>query len=1056
MIPRPCTSGFFSFCILFLVALTLPVAAREPASKPLQPSVKKSQPETPHLPGTIILKLKANQVNSRASIFFGIPALDGVLKELQLDSRRSLFPLASYFDDGFFKGSLLPDPNGFNRTYVITWAGSLDVYSAIAAITATGTVEYAEPYYIFETFFTPNDPSFSQQYALRQIQIEKAWDIVQGDSTMAIAVCDAGVEWDHPDLAANIWKNPGETGIDEFNRDKQTNGIDDDGNGVVDDWHGWDFVGDPRTVNDWQSLRWTADNNPAPRRVTVSGYRGYHGTWVSGAASARTNNGTGIAGTGFRTKILPVKCSADSIGTGSVVAGYDGIRYAADLRAAVINCSFGGTVDPSFTQGLQSVIDYAYSQGSLVVAASGNEATNNDRTPVFPANLNHVVSVGATTAADATAGFSGYGVSVDIWAPGVSVATTDLGGGYISNGVSGTSFAAPIVSGVAALLRAQHPDWTPDQIGMQLRVTGDAISGGGPLRYRRLNAFRATSINQNLAEISADNLPGVGLVSYTINGTVADTLREIGERATVQLTVRNYLAPTQNLKIETFRNGELVADGPVTVAPMGTLESRAIDLTVQVDPQGDVIYSEGNLQLILKLTDGEYEDYISLMVPVKLPGWKQQLDPTQATTTFQYVGSAVAAVTPRIAWTVSNVQVSQNAFIPVFSRTVNSNQWNGLNQFAVGGTALDVGVFALAALDGQNAWIGTGPTNGQAAICRTTNGGANWTAVNVATITPFVNGVHFWNANEGIFFGDPLNGKWGIGITSDGGQTWTPLPSPLSAVNGSELGWANGYGVKGDNAWFGTNQSRIWRSTDRGRSWTSATTPSVNSFDMAFGNDDEGMAVFRVGNGGAGTNAVASTRDAGETWNNVSLPFVGAEPQGITAVPGTTRYFLGTQRGVFETSDFGGHWKQMAMPLMTFDDILLSAQINPTTGEIGAYGSNSYSQLMVYREIPVDTATTGVVITEAGGTSERAALRAVVPNPVRASAEAEFDLYRASSVRLALYDPAGREVLLLRQGWMESGTHHVIFNASELPSGTYLLTLKADGAQISQRVMVVR
>lgn len=1014
--------------------------------------------EVPHLERTLILKLKADQPNRRASIFFGIEVLDNVLQQLPIDSRRALFPLAPYIGDDFFMGRMLSEPKGFNRTYVITWSGAVNVYDVIPALMATGAVEYAEPYYVFETSFTPSDPSFSQQFALDLIQIEKAWDLVKGDSTLAIAVCDAGVEWGHPDLAENIWQNSGEIGLDELNRDKRTNGVDDDGNGFVDDWHGWDLVGDPKTVGDWQSLRWTPDNNPAPRQVTVSDYRGYHGTWVSGVASPCTNNGIGVAGPGFRTKILPVKCSADSIGTGSVVAGYDGIRYAADMRAVVINCSFGGTVDRSYVQAIQSVIDYAYSKGALVVAASGNEATNNDRTPVFPANLEHVLSVGAVNSADAPASFSGYGVSVDVWAPGVGIATTNLGGGYVSSGVSGTSFAAPIVSGVAALVRAQHPDWTPDQIAMQLRVTGDVLAGNDPLYFRRVNAFGATSINRNLAETNGNNRPGVGLVSYTIQGN--DTLHGVGDEVTVQLNLQNFLAPTQNLRIETYENGELVAAGPVSVDPMATLESRSINLAVRIDPQGEIIYSEGSLQLILKLTDGAYEDYLSLAVPVALPGWKQQLDPTEATTAYQYVGSVITAVTPRLAWAVSNVQVSQNSFLPLFSRNVSGNQWAGLNQFVVNGASLTAGVFALAAVDAQTAWVGTGPSNGQAAIYRTTNGGASWAGVSVAAITPFVNGIHFWNENEGIFFGDPLNGTWGIGVTSNGGQTWAPLPAPLAAINTAEIGWTNGFAVKGDNAWFGTNQSRIWRSTDRGRTWTPHVTPSVNSFNITFGSEQDGMAVFRIREGNVGTNAVAWTRDAGVTWRDLTLPFTGAEPQGIAVVPETNRFFLGTQRGVFETSDFGQTWKQMAMPLMKFEDLLLTAQVNPITGEIGAYGTNAYSQHMVYREIPADTTadttSTGVPLTDAARAGGIAALRETVPNPTNGPTQTTVDLYRSASVRLAVFDPAGHEVLLLRQGRMEPGRHRIPFNTAELPSGTYVLVLWAEGERVSQRIVVAR
>ena len=1040
---------FFIVCL----ALSAPAIARDSRAELFGLFGEPSGSNPDHLHGTLILKLKAGIPNSRASIYFGVPELDAVLSNADLQSRRTMFPLEPYSGSGLFKQQ--PSSQGFDRVYVLTYASSYNVYQLIEEIVETGTVEFAEPYYLFELFYTPNDPRFDDQYALEQIQIEEAWDVTRGDSTIAIAVCDAGVEWSHPDLADNIWENSGETGTDEFDRDKRTNGIDDDGNGFVDDWRGWDLVGNPRTVGAWQAGQWTPDNNPAPRRVQVAGYRGYHGTWVSGCASPRTDNGTGVAGPGFHTKILPVKCSADSIGTGSVVAGYDGIRYAADMGAKIINCSFGGTINPNFTQALQATVDYAYNKGSLIVAASGNEATHNDRTPVFPANLEHVLSVGATGSSDAPAGFSGYGVSVDVWAPGVNVTTTQLGGSYVTNGVSGTSFSAPIVSGVAALLMTQHPDWTPDQIAAQLRVTGDKIANGGPLRYRRLNAARALTVNRDITSDNPNNLPGVGLVRYNITGVENAVLNGSGDRVTAKLQLRNYLAPTKNLIVEAFNNGELTTEEEVTVGALGTLEEKEIEISVTLDPQGDIVYSEGELQLILRLVDGDYEDFITIAVPIELPGWKGQFDAVALNSTFQYIGAAITATSERSAWAISNVQFNQSSSLPVFSRNPNGNQWSGLTQFNVGGTALQTPLYALAARSSTKAWVGNGPSNGQASVYRTTNGGNNWTGTSVAAITPFVNGIHFWNDEEGLLFGDPRNGVWGVGQTTDGGRTWQPLASPLSALNGSEVGWTGSFAVHNNNAWFGTNQNRIWRSTDRGQSWTPHLAPSTNAFGLAFANENDGIASFRIRQGNVGSNAIAWTRNGGLDWTEGTLPFSGARPQGVTAVPGTHRFFLGTQRGVFHTDDFGESWQQMAMPLHNFQGILLSAQANAVTGEIGAYGSNAFSQFMVYRELPApDTGTTNVHNTDLRSSTDIAVLHESTPNPSHGMTTVQFDLYRSGSVRLALFDGTGREQLLIRQGRMAAGTHQATFTTSAVPSGTYFIVLEIEGERLTHSLVV--
>ena len=179
---------------------------------------------------------------------------------------------------------------------------------------------------------------------------------------MAIAICDNGVEWTHVDLAENIWENPGEVGEDASGQDKRTNGVDDDRNGYVDDWHGWDFVGNPLTISALDDELWNSDNDPAPRLVNVANYRGNHGTQVAGSSSARTNNGIGIAGTGFRTKLLPIKCAADSLRTISIRSGYDGIRYAADLGAKVINCSFGNTRGDLSARSIQETVNYGTQQ----------------------------------------------------------------------------------------------------------------------------------------------------------------------------------------------------------------------------------------------------------------------------------------------------------------------------------------------------------------------------------------------------------------------------------------------------------------------------------------------------------------------------------------------------------------------------------------------------------------------------------------------------------------------------------------------------------------------
>jgi subtilisin family serine protease/photosystem II stability/assembly factor-like uncharacterized protein len=1035
------------------MALSAPLVAGNANAARTSSTTKVPSSSIGYLQGTVIVKLKGSVPNMRDMMSFGIPMLDAAMKEIGAETRRPLLPMAPYSPDlplGFEDN---PSDRGFERIYVIRYASPYDALAAAELVRKSGAVEFAEPYYTFPLSYNPDDPRLVDQYWLDMVQAEQAWDITKGDSSITIGICDTGVDWLHEDLAANIFTNPGESGKDAQGRDRRTNGIDDDNNGYPDDYHGWDFVGNA-TLAELQARQYHPDNNPAPTPVSTAGYEGYHGTAVAGCASARPDNATGIAGTGFLTKILPIKCTGDSVGTNAVIAGYDGIRYAADMGARIINCSWGGPGNPGDFQALQAVIDYAYSKGALIIVASGNSGTNNDQTPNVPANFNHVLSVGATDELDSAAVFSQYGVSVGVWAPGVNTLTTMPENAYLANNVSGTSFSSPIVSGIAALVFAKHPDWTPDQVAMQLRITGDRVKVPypqyAPFFFRRANAFRAVSLNQNLSGNDATNLPGVGVLSYTLNGRAVDTIKSVDQVVDLELVLKNYLAPTKNLKIEAFAGQALMIASAVTVPTIGTMGTATQTLKVKIDPASPVLYSEGNLQLILHLTDGSYEDFLAVPVPISLPGWHQQVDPT-AQSIAPYVGGSIAAVTPKVAWTVSNIQNGSNTQTTVFSRITTGNYWTTFQQLSTGTEP----VYCIAARDDKRAWAGSGPTSRSAGIFRTADGGSTWNRTTVATITPFVDAIHFFDDSNGIFIGDPLSGKWGIGRTSDRGVTWKALASPVIPASGTEAGWNNSFAAYGDNLWFGTNAGRIYYSNDRGVSWSYATTPSLNSFGIAFTDKNEmleGLATFSPATGVGGTNAIAYSSDGGASWEQRPLPFTGAQPQGVTIVPGTTRAFVGTQNGVYETSDFGLTWKPMAMPIMTFSGITLSAAADTST--VVAYGTNVYSQLMVYREAvskPVSS-----VPYAASADASLATLYQNAPNPFSGSTTIAFDLRRAAHVELSLWDALGHRLLTLADAPMGSGTHSLRLDAAGIPSGSYFYALQVDGEVHTGSLMIAR
>jgi subtilisin family serine protease len=300
-----------------------------------------------------------------------------------------------------------------------------DVMAAVESLKREEDVEYAEPNYIRRPLsVTPNDPVWQGQWGLVKIGMADAWTMGWGSSTVTVAVLDTGVDYNHPDLAANMWANEDETA---------GNNRDDDGNGYIDDVRGWNFVGE--------------NNNP----MDLSG----HGTHVAGIIGAVGNNSIGMAGINWTVKIMPIKFMAE---TGTIADEVSGIEYAVQMGAKVINASFGET---TFSQTEYEAIQGAGERGVLIIAAAGNNGTSNDgSTKTYPASygLANIISVAATDSNDTLASFSNYGsTSVHLAAPGkdiestVAEGLTDLTGPLVIPASSSIHLHAKIVEYAGAI-----------------------------------------------------------------------------------------------------------------------------------------------------------------------------------------------------------------------------------------------------------------------------------------------------------------------------------------------------------------------------------------------------------------------------------------------------------------------------------------------------------------------------------------------------------------------------------------------------------------------------
>ncbi|MDH6096172.1 S8 family serine peptidase, partial [Umezakia ovalisporum] len=330
-------------------------------------------------------------------------------------------------------------------------SGTTSVETALATYGRSRVFEYIEPDYIVTTAATiPNDPSFNLLWGLHNtgqtggtpdvdIDAPEAWDIQTGNPDLVIGVIDTGVDYTHPDLVGNIWTNIGEIAGD---------GIDNDGNGYIDDIRGWDFAYN--------------DNNP----MDVHG----HGTHVSGTIAGKGNNAVGVTGVAWNAKIMPLKF-LDDTGSGWISDAILAVEYATAQGVKLTNNSWGGG---GYSQGLYDAIAAAGDAGSLFIAAAGNESNNNDSSPSYPAsyNLDNIISVAAITHWDGLSSFSNYGLTtVDLGAPGSDIYSTVPGNSYDS--YSGTSMASPHVAGAAALLWSENPTWTAQQVKDVLLQTVD-------------------------------------------------------------------------------------------------------------------------------------------------------------------------------------------------------------------------------------------------------------------------------------------------------------------------------------------------------------------------------------------------------------------------------------------------------------------------------------------------------------------------------------------------------------------------------------------------------
>lgn len=515
---------------------------------------------TSYVPGTIVYKLErvqaGNQKDDAASVASLPDIPEQVLEMLGAGQVREQVRVMeengfrearmNAINRGLQGGNSMPDD--LTRTFVITYDSGENPYILAAKIASLPGVAYAEPLYLHEITASPNDPIVNgngHDY-FGYHTFFGAWDVSKSSEDVVIAIIDSGVDYTHEDLRTKLWRNP-EPGRaramfpDLFSQ-------------VVNDSIGWDFWRSGTSQNPVQS------NDP--RGVFEN-----HGTHVAGTAAADTDNGIGIAGTGWRARYMAVKAGGTQELPRAIGFGYQGILYAAANGADIINCSWGG---PNFSIFGQDVVTLATALGSLVVGAAGNSGSDQK---FYPASYPEVLSVGSVDHRNGLrSGFSNYGYSVDVFAAGSSINSTIFGDQYGLK--SGTSMAAPVVSGLAALIRAHNPDWSPIRIATQIKATANSIERDHPASFQFklgngvIDAFRALMINR----------PGLKVVEAEFLNQAGDKL-DIGEDGELTLTLVNYGESTSqlDLTLEALNPGieiSKIEPNPATVATDAEVSAR--------------------------------------------------------------------------------------------------------------------------------------------------------------------------------------------------------------------------------------------------------------------------------------------------------------------------------------------------------------------------------------------------------------------------------------------------------------------------------------------------
>jgi|GEM_PF-485513 len=951
------------------------------------------------------------------------------LRELQTDTRLSRFPATSSDSRSGYTRAL---PDDLTRTYIVSINPSIDPLTAARKITEIPGVAYAEPRVIMETTdlpghvqapssmftkreysflepapsraypagfaptsnhtpgtldTTPNDPRFGdtgQNYFSYQ-RIPQAWETSTSDTSIVIAIVDSGVDYLHPDLSANLWRNP------QPGRAKELfPGI---FAAVENDTIGWNFWDSGPIFNPVQ--------NGDPRANFSS-----HGTHVAGIAAASTNNGIGIAASGYHSRYMAVKAGGTADEPRAIGFGFEGILYAAVNGADIINASFGTSFNSQFGR---DVVDFATSLGSLVVAAAGNTRQFG---LFYPASYTNAVAVASVELNTGTvSNFSTYNFGIDVGATGRSILGTIPDSSYALN--TGTSMASPIVAGVAALIRHAHPGWSPQRIQGQLRSTANPsiynanpsltwMLGGGLLDAEKAISEPLPAVR--LVDAAFENQDGQRLL-LNEDGTIRIRLTNTGETATAL-----------NWQIETVTGGGDLSTPGGSIGAVAAGDTLSFDIPLRIP---DDIDPRENPGFVIRLQDAAtgYDDFLHVEYQNL---YVDTHDANRVRMSFSSNGG--------IGYGVGGDATTGVGFVPLVEK-------NG-TVFDLGNVLYESGLMVMYDTDDQT-WLVDNVRETDSA------------PLQFKPLNPFE-------------LGDNSDGTAQVGralFNSD----FNP-DAPKLEVSMQTYAMTDGGPDQGILVFFTLeNQDALGRTFENlyVGTYTDWDIANFSQNSIRFSEPDSLLIAYDTNNGEeplvtvAHLNNVASALAIDNAWDdpadslNFGVYFGGSDP-GFTREYKRWSMLAGTRMTARDSTDIS--------MVTSSGPFTLEHLQNITVGFAYLFGMNEdelrqQAALARAQEVVLLSNEPRIPVY----VPDRVELVGNFPNPFNPATQILVDINQPMEADLAVYDMLGRRVTTLHRGMLDSpGRYAFTFDGSNLASGVYLVVMQTPTSRLTRKMLLLK